>query len=148
MRPGAAAAMPEIQPADPATRRRALVAAGVVAVLGWAAFFALQDWLARLAGADPARMRESLEHALIWGSWAAMLPVTVLAGWLWHYGVRVSRSGRFPAPGTKVVRDTPVLHGELARLRGAALRGLAAFLGLLSAGTLIAVHRLIARLHG
>ena len=140
--------MPEIQPADPATRRRVLLAAAVIAVLGWAAFFALQDWLARLAGAEPARMRESLEQALVWGSWAAMLPVTVLAGWLWLYGVRVGRSGRFPAPGAKVVRDTPVLHGEPARLRGAALKVLAAFLGLLSAGTLIAVHRLIARLHG
>jgi len=140
--------MPEIQPADPATRRRALIAAGAIAVAGWAAFFALQEWLARLPGTDPGHMRESLERALVWGSWAAMLPVAVLAGWLWVYGARVGRAGRFPAPGAKVIRDTPVLLGDAARLRGMALKVLAAFLGLLSAGTLIAVYRLIARLHG
>lgn len=140
--------MQRIQPADPATRRRALIVAGVVAVAGWAAFFALQEWLARLAGADPQFMRESLERALVWGSWAAMLPVAVLAGWLWVYGARVGRAGRYPAPGAKVVRDTPVLIGDAARLRGTALKVLAAFLGLLSAGTLVAVYRLLARLPG
>jgi hypothetical protein len=139
--------MREIQPADPATRRRALIAAGVIAVTGWVAFFALQEWLARLQGTDPGLMRQSLERALVWGSWAAMLPVAVLAGWSWRYGARVGRAGRFPAPGAKVIRDTPVLMGDAARLRGTALKVLAAFLGLLSAGTLIAVYRLIARLH-
>ncbi len=148
MAPHGPDSVPEVQRADPATRTRALVAIALIAVLGWAAYFALQDWLARLAGAEPAHMRESLERALVWGSWGAMLPVTVLAGWLWQYGARVGRAGRFPAPGAKVVRDTPVLHGDPARLRGTALKVLAAFLGLLSAGTLIAVHRLIARLHG
>jgi len=140
--------MPEVQAADPGTRRHALIAAGVIAVAGWAAFFAMQEWLARLQGADPAQLRESLERALVLGSWAAMLPVAVLAGWLWVYGVRVGCAGRFPAPGAKVVRDTPVLTGDAARLRGTALKVLAAFLGLLSAGTLIVVYRLIARLHG
>jgi hypothetical protein len=139
--------MREIQPADPATRRRALIAAGVIAVTGWVAYFALQEWLARLQGTDPGLMRQSLERALVWGSWAAMLPVAVLAGWSWRYGARVGRAGRFPAPGAKVIRDTPVLMGDAARLRGTALKVLAAFLGLLSAGTLIAVYRLIARLH-
>jgi len=139
--------MREIQPADPATRRRALIVAGVIAVAGWAAFFALQEWLARLQGTDPGHMRQSLERALVWGSWAAMLPVAVLAGWMWRYGARVGRAGRFPAPGAKVVRDTPVLLGDAARLRATALKVLASFLGLLSAGTLIAVYRLIARLH-
>jgi len=139
--------MREIQPADPATRRRALIVAGVIAVAGWAAFFALQEWLARLQGTDPGHMRQSLERALVWGSWAAMLPVAVLAGWMWRYGARVGRAGRFPAPGAKVVRDTPVLLGDAERLRATALKVLASFLGLLSAGTLIAVYRLIARLH-
>ena len=148
MPPRGPEAEPEIQRADPATRRRALVAIAAITALGWAAYFALQDWLAGLAGADPPHMREALERALLWGSWGAMLPVTVLAGWLWQYGARVGRAGRFPAPDAKVVRDTPVLHGDPARLRGMALKVLAAFLGLLSVGTLIAVHRLIARLHG
>jgi hypothetical protein len=139
--------MPEIQPADPGARRRALIGAGVIAVLGWAAYFALQDWLAHIRGPDPARVREALEDALIWGSWAASLPVAAFAAWLWRLGVRVARAERYPPPGAKVIRDTPVLHGEQARLRAVLFRVLAAFLGLLSAGTVLAAYRLVARLH-
>ena len=138
--------MPEIQRADPATRRRALVAIAAIAVAGWAAYFGLQQWLGGLAGLAPARMRASLEHAMVWGSWAATLPVAALAIVMWRYGGRVRRAARFPPPGAKVIRDTAVLHGEQALLRGTMLRVLAVFLGLLSSGTLIAVHRLVARL--
>lgn len=138
----------EVQRADPAARRRALIAAGVVAALGWAAYFVLQEWLSQLRGSNEAELRHSLEGAMIWGSWAATLPVAVLAAWLWRFGGRVGRAGRYPPPGTKVIRDTPVFHGQSARLVGVAMRVLAAFLGLLSAGTLIAVHRLVARLEG
>lgn len=140
--------MPEIQPADPATRRRALFGAAVVALAGWLALFTLQRWLRGLGGTDPVALRLALEDAMLWGSWAACLPVAVLATWLWLQGLRIMRAGRYPAPGAKVIRDTPVLHGDAARLRGLALRVLAAFLALLAAGTLIAVHRLVARLEG
>jgi hypothetical protein len=139
--------MPEIQPADPATRRRALIAAGVIAVLGWVAFFALQDWLAGLRDSDPTATRQALEDALVWGSWAACLPVALLAAWFWLLGGRIARAGRYPPPDSKVIRDTAVLHGSAARARATALRVLAALLGLLCTGTLIAVYRLIARLH-
>jgi hypothetical protein len=140
--------MPEIQRADPATRRRALLAAVGVAAAGWAAFFALQEWLDGLRYGDPVAVRHSLESAMLWGSWAATLPVIAVAIWLWHYGGRVQSAGRYPAPGAHVIRDTAVVHGDAARLRAAAMRVLAVFLGLLAAGTLIAVHRLVARLEG
>ncbi|MBM4219371.1 MAG: hypothetical protein FJ171_06980 [Gammaproteobacteria bacterium] len=138
--------MPEVQQADPATRRRAFFGAAAVALAGWAALFVMQDWLRGLAGADPVAARRALEDAMIWGSWAACLPVAVLATWMWLQGLRISRAGRYPAPGVKVIRDTLVLHGDAARLRGIVLRVLAVFLGLLAAGTLIAVHLLVARL--
>lgn len=140
--------MPEIQRADPATRRLALLAAAAVALAGWAAFFVLQDWLAGMHSADLVETRHALEDAMLWGSWAACAPVALLAAWLWLHGGRIVRAGRYPAPGSKVIRDTPVLHGDAARLRGAGMRVLAVFLGLLSAGTLIAVYRLVARLEG
>jgi|SRR5688572_5257903 len=139
--------MTEIQRADPALRRRAVVAAAAIAAAGWAAFIGLQGWLAGLRGLDPARMRESLEDAMIWGSWAALLPVAAIAILLWRYGGRVHRAGRYPPPRSRVVRDTRVVHGNEARLRGAAMRVLAVLLGLLCAGTLLAVHRLVVRLH-
>ena len=138
----------EIERADPSARRRALVAAGVVAALGWAAFFILQEWLSQLRGSGETELRRSLAGAMIWGSWAAALPVAALAAWLWRYGGRVCRAARFPPPGAKVIRDTPVVNGDAARLRGTAMRILAVFLGLLSAGTVIACYRLVARLEG
>jgi len=140
--------VPEIQRADVATRRRALLAAAAVALAGWAAFFVLQDWLAGLHSADPVETRHALEDAMLWGSWAACIPVALLAIWMWLHGGRIARAGRYPAPGSKVIRDTPVLHGDAARLRGIGLRVLAVFLGLLSVGTMIAVYRLVARLEG
>ncbi|HEU5467829.1 MAG TPA: hypothetical protein VFU77_00860 [Steroidobacteraceae bacterium] len=139
--------MGEIQRADPATRRRALIAIAVIAVAGWGAWFGLERWLAGLRGVDPARQQDALESALVWATWGAMLPVAAFASYMWRYGTRVLRAGRFPAPGAKVIRDTLVLHGDPARVRGTALRVLAALLGLLAAGTLIAVYRLLERLH-
>ena len=53
--------MPEIQRADVATRRFALLAAGAVALAGWAAYFVLQDWLAGLHIADPVETRPAAE---------------------------------------------------------------------------------------
>jgi hypothetical protein len=142
-----AAAMGEVQPADPTTRRRALIAVAVIAMAGWGLYFGLEQWLAGLRGSSLGHVRDSLERALIWSSWATFLPITVLAAFMWRYGARVCRAERFPAPGAKVVRDTPVLRGKPARRRGTALQVLAAGLALLSAGALIAVYRLIARLH-
>ena len=138
---------PEIQRADPATRRRVLV--GVVAVTAAcvAGYFGLQRWLAGLRGLDAPQVQQALERALILASWAALLPAVVVAAFLWRYGSRVCEAGRFPAPGSRVIRDTPVLHGAPAQLRGTILKVLAAFLALLATGTLVAAYRLIARLH-
>jgi hypothetical protein len=138
--------VPEIQPADPVARRRALIAAAVIAAAGWAAYFALQNWLADLRSLPPESAQEALEDAMIWGTWAATLPVLVFATWLWLLGRRVRRAGRFPPPGAKVIRDTPVLIGRDARVRGATLQVTALVLGVCGAGTLIAVHRLVVRL--
>lgn len=138
--------MPEIQPADPATRRRVMIAAAVIIAACVAGWFGLQRWLSGLRGQDPAQIQAALERALIVSSWAALVPAMVLAVVLWRYGTRVCRSDRFPAPGAKLIRDTPVVHGQAAQVRGTVLKALAAFLALLAAGTLVAAYRLLARL--
>lgn len=139
--------MPEIQPADPVARRRVLLGAVAVLAACTGGYFGLRHWLAGLRGLDTPHVQQSLEHALIVVGWAAMVPAVALAACLWRYGSRVCAADRFPAPGARVIRDTPVLHGPPAQLRGAALKVLAAFLALLASGTLIAAYRLIARLH-
>jgi hypothetical protein len=140
--------MPEIQLADPVARRRAFVILVAIAAIGWAAFFVLQEWLAGLRGGNPAETRRALEKAMIWGSWAVCLPVAALAVWLWLEGGRVHRAGRFPPPGAKAIRDTPVLHGDAARRRAMVYRIFAVSLGLLCAGTLVSVYRLVELLEG
>lgn len=58
--------------------------------------------------------------------------------------VRVLRSGRFPPPGARVVRDTPVRRGTAAR----AIAVLSVLLSLLLPATAVAVHMLMSRLLG
>lgn len=138
---------PEVQRADPVTRRRVLVGVVAIAAACTAGYFALQRWLAGLRGLDAPQVQQALERALVLASWAALLPAVVVAAFLWRYGTRVCEAGRFPAPGSRVIRDTPVLHGSPAQLRGTILKVLAACLALLACGTLVAAYRLIARLH-
>ena len=138
---------PEVQRADPVARRRVLVGVVVVITACVAGYIALQRWLAGLRGLDTEQVQQALERALILASWAAMLPTVAFAAVLWRYGTRVCEADRFPAPGARVIRDTPVQHGPPAQLRGTILKVLAAFLALLAVGTLIAAYRLIARLH-
>ena len=139
--------MPEVQPADPVARRRVLVGAVAVLAACTAGYFALQHWLAGLRGLAMPQVQQALERALILVGWAAMVPAVLLAAFLWRYGTRVCAADRFPAPGARVIRDTPVLHGPPAQLRGTALKVVAVFLTLLASGTLIAAYRLVARLH-
>lgn len=56
-------------------------------------------------------------------------PLVALAVYLWSLGARVLRAGQFPPPGYRVIRDTPVVGGQAAVLRGRAFRALALCLG-------------------
>jgi hypothetical protein len=67
-------------------------------------------------------------------------PPLALAIYLWRFGNRVIASARFPPPGTRLVRDAPVITGKSAQSRGRALRMFAATLAvsaLLIAATLV-----------
>jgi hypothetical protein len=52
-----------------------------------------------------------------------------LAGYCWHLGQRILRAARYPLPGMRVVRDTPVATGDAARRRGRLAQSFAAVLG-------------------
>jgi hypothetical protein len=136
----------DVQPADPIAQRRALIAVIAIAAAGIAAWFVLEDWLMGLQAADPLQARHAMKNALIWGTWAASLPVILLAAHLWRSGEHVRRAERYPPPGAKLVRDTPILTGSRARTRGTALQVLGVFLCLATVGLLFAVYRLAALL--
>jgi hypothetical protein len=128
--------MTVIQKADAGARRRAVMlvaAGGVVFLLLLAALeryrLPLHDWLL----SDPERFLQRLVLVSRIAAAALALPMSAFALYLWAFGARVMRAGRFPPPGQRVIRDTPVLEGREARARGRALKVLAVFLGLAGA---------------
>ena len=117
---------------DPAARRRAVIlvvvcaAIGALLILGFGRYRdALLGWVV----ADPASTgrRVSLIFFVSAGLFAA--PLLVFAAYLWAFGTKVVRTGSFPPPGHRVIRDTPSLAGAEAIQRGRSFRNLALFFG-------------------
>ena len=126
--------MGEIQKADSAARRAALTMVGSVAVAGVLLISlgsllrpAFEGWLE----ADPGGRSRTVAVAL-----ASLTcgPLLVFASYMWHLGSRVRRAGRYPPPGFKVVRHTPVLTGAVARRRARVVQALG---GVLAAAALL-----------
>jgi hypothetical protein len=118
----------EILKSDPTTRRRALALIiagalfGAVLIAGLAHFREpLREWLL----SDPHRFSSRMRFALMIVTAAISAPPLAMAGWLWAIARRVLRAGRFPPPGQRVIRDTPVLTGADAVIRGRILQVLA-----------------------
>lgn len=109
----------EIRRVDPEHRRRAIVlltifyaAAAVFGVgfIGWGRPW-LQDCLAAL---EPHRALRLLSWALS----LACLSFLPLAAFIYFQGHKIIVSACYPAPGTKVIRDTEVIRGPRAVSRG------------------------------
>ncbi len=120
--------MTDIQRADPGARRQAVVlvlgvaAAGLLVVwLLQSSLPALEAWLAE-EPADAARRVRLL--AVVTGGIFA-IPTLIFATWFWKQGELIVSADRFPTPGMRVVRDTPIVRGVQARARGRALQMLA-----------------------
>lgn len=114
---------PEIQPAEPALRTKTLAVLGMVCLLAVAGVLLLDAYFKRLqilAQHDvqlAAEKMRAVAEPLFMGVGAG----AILAGlWAGVVAVRVLRSGRFPPPGMRVTRDTPVVTGRNAELRGVA----------------------------
>lgn len=106
----------EIQPADPAARRRAVRIGAAVALIGAAAVWLVDRRLERAldplaAGGDPAAaMATVLAAGAVLG-----LGLLAIALWMVAFARRIEQAERFPPPGTRVVQDTAVRHGAAAR---------------------------------
>ncbi len=138
--------MTEIQKADPRARRRALLIVGAGTLVG----------VLLLATVDSGRPAfeawvDADRHArsrLVAGALILLMagPAIAMSVYLWRLGTQIVQSRRFPPPGRRVVRDTPVVIGEAAARAGRWLRILAVALGV--SGLLLAVllWRLVSRL--
>jgi hypothetical protein len=119
--------------ADPVYRRQFLWTLGLACAVGsvviWRSESYFRDWQAELSRpVAPERMAQmvsqlSLGALVVYGlMWAGALA-------LFRDGLRIRRAGQFPPPGAKVLRDTPVIEGDIARLRATMLMVSAVLLG-------------------
>jgi hypothetical protein len=135
----------ETQKADPRARRVAIVMLGLATLAGLALMFLVESQLPALLRwitEDPEQMDDRLV-IFSWGlALGVVVPMLLLAAYLWRLGSRIVHSGVFPPPGMCVVRDTRVLFGRRAVRRGRLLKVLASLAGATAAGFVIVLWRL------
>jgi hypothetical protein len=131
--------MNEIQRADPVARRRAVWVVVIGSLIGGVAIFAferyrpgLEQWLV----SDPDLLAPRLTTVTLFLAVIITAPLFVVAAYLWVRGTSVCRYQRFPLQGERLLRDTPVVRGQAAAVRGRVLQFFA--VGLAVMATLLA----------
>lgn len=111
----------EVQKADPGLRRQVLVGAVFLVLILVAGVVLLANRFAeleKLAGESAyLASRQGLAAARVLLV-AVALGATVLGGVLGRLSWRTLAAGRYPPPGMRVINDTPVLRGAVARRYG------------------------------
>jgi hypothetical protein len=123
--------MTKVQKADSAARRKAIIIVIISAIAGsllivvFESFCVqLYEWLLFDHGKSVYRLRILLILAAAFGA----IPLFACSVYLWSLGCRALNYQRFPLPGQRVIRDTPILEGQAAMMRGRVLKTLAVFL--------------------
>jgi hypothetical protein len=124
--------MTEIRRADPAARRQAVWLLMVGTLVGGLLILAferyrrpLREWM----GSDPRDAAHRIKLALVLLAVLLSAPGVAFAAYLWAFGAKVLRAQQCPPPGYLVIRDTPVVGGRAATMRGHAFQILAICLG-------------------
>ena len=125
------ASSPPVRPADPAARRRAVIAVAAATVAG-AVLIAGQPWYREPLRAwllDQPAETDARARLLLFGAGAVVVgPLLIFAIYLWRLGARVIAGREFPPRDYAVVRDTPIVTGESAVAHGRGLRAIAILL--------------------
>ena len=123
--------MTEVQRADSAARRKAITIVIISAIVGFLLIVVfgtyraqLYEWLLSFHGKSAHRLRILIILTAGFGP----IPLVAFSVYLWSFGCKVSNYQRFPLPGQRVIRDTPILEGQAALMRGRVLKTLAVFL--------------------
>lgn len=111
----------EVQRADPKFRTAVLVAA---AVAGLALWLLLSTWLSALSHAPRASALSQLSTALALCLALMCLVILAFGAFVWRLGAKVQLHALLPPPGSRVLRDTPILRGASALRRGRRLRAI------------------------
>lgn len=132
----------DVQRSDPKLRVVALVVVGTALVLGVALWVVLQRWFAALAHLPAADAQALLLMAFAWAFGSICFAVLWLGVSFLRAGTRVRRVALWPLPGTRVIRDTPVLRGDAAVARGRLMQVAAVALFLCAAAIGVVAWRL------
>ncbi len=111
-------------PGDPALRRVAVMAWAAIAVIGAAVLWYVTGVLRHaqsIAAYDPRGAFLEVQRVVIPAVAVGVIAGVVLSVYCLITARRIFRSGRFPAPGARVLRTTPVHRGAAARRAGVAM---------------------------
>ena len=128
----------EVMRADPGRKRQAwLLIAALIAAGALLKFVGMPALLRWLSVSDNALLMQRV--TLVFDGLAVlMLAAAAYAGW---HASRILRSNQSPPPNTWLLRDTRIVHGTAARLRGwVVMACAAAFLVLAVYAALLPVH--------
>jgi hypothetical protein len=119
--------MTQVQAADPAAQRRALLIGAVGIILGVVVYLGFGHWLSGIAvqgeaEPTPEGARRLLGPLIVLGI-ALVVPLAGFGAHVWRLGRRTVGAGRFPPPGMDVIRDTLALQGPHAVVRGRIMQG-------------------------
>jgi cytochrome bd-type quinol oxidase subunit 2 len=113
--------MPETEPADRQQRRVAfivlavgLVVGVIVLLLAQAHLREIEDLIERDRDAGTSALIETIRWFIVF----LVIPMAGLLGYLAWFALRIIRGQRFPPLGTRVLRNTAVLEGRRAVVRG------------------------------
>jgi len=133
---------PLVLKADPAYRRRALLVYAVGLPLAVMLFVLLRHWgLPMLV----EHLRRSGDGALRLFKVLGIVSLAIPLGasvYLFRLGRRIQLTEQVPLPGTKVIRDTPVVSGPAARRLGTTIVALSVAAALLVAVVAVRFARL------
>ena len=121
----------EVQKADRGLRRKVLVGAVLATLVLVAGVVLLTSRFAELEkSVGDAAYQASRQGLVAARGFLAVLALgaVVLGGVLGRLSWRTLSAGRYPPPGTRVINDTPVLHGDRAKRYGRGGLALAALL--------------------
>jgi len=137
--------MPDIQPADPEARRKAIALLLVMCVL----LLPLLWWLnANLASLESwiAQPEEAAEHAVLAIALlvaSGVILLLVVAGYVNQLANSILSTERYPPPDIKVIKDTQIRRGKAARRIGKLLKGYVVVVLLLMAALIIVGWQII-----
>ena len=135
--------MTDVQRADSAARRKAITIVIISAIVGSLLIVVFETYRAQLYEwllSDHEKSAHRLRILIILTAGFGATTLFAFSVYLWSFGCKVSNYQRFPLPGQRVIRDTPILEGQAALMRGTRFKDLSS---LLSSGRYYAVFRVL-----